>query len=247
MTIGVPIVFPFPPLQSAVFLTRLNRFAATVLTGATETTIHVPTSGRMPELLIPGAEVFWSPYDDRGERRTSGKLWVVRKPNGTLVCVDSVLPNHLVWQMACSGQLTWIPAGARLNREVTFGNSRFDFADLRSGLLVEVKSVTLVDGELGLFPDTPTARGARHVGELASAARDGYECHIVFVQQRMDGNRVTANRKRDPEFADAMIQAIDSGVKIHGYRSLVSLEGIHAIESIPYGDEGQNIVSQRPS
>lgn len=61
---------------------------------------------------------------------------------------------------------------AKIQREKTFGGSRFDFyvedKDGQGGWL-EVKGVTLEEGGTARFPDAPTERGVKHVQELAAA------------------------------------------------------------------------------
>ena len=58
-------------------------------------------------------------------------------------------------------------------------------------MLREVKSVSLVEGGIGLFPDAVTARGARHVRELAALRRSGdWAAAVLFVLQRPDAARI---------------------------------------------------------
>ncbi|MGD2069119.1 MAG: DNA/RNA nuclease SfsA, partial [Gemmatimonadota bacterium] len=90
-------------------------------------------------------------------------------------------------------------------------------------LVLEVKSVTLVDDGVALFPDAVTARGARHVRELADiAARDGWEGAVLFVLQRPDADRIVAARGIDPDFADALEGARRAGVRLLGRRCTVT-------------------------
>ena len=54
--------------------------------------------------------------------------------------------------------------------EVPVGHSRFDFLlkDGKGEMLLEVKSCTLFGKRVAMFPDAVTARGARHLRELAA-------------------------------------------------------------------------------
>jgi sugar fermentation stimulation protein A len=83
---------------------------------------------------------------------------------------------------------------------------------------VEVKSVTLVEGGTARFPDAPTARGARHVRELAQLASTGERAMILFVVQREDARRVTPHRGIDPTFAHALEAARRAGVLLRAAR-----------------------------
>ena len=91
--------------------------------------------------------------------------------------------------------------------------SRFDFllqSPKKRPLLVEVKSVTLCIGGIGLFPDAPTQRGARHVRELKQVSSSGLDAMIVFIAQREDIMEVSAHKETDPKFADAIKEAANA-------------------------------------
>ncbi|MGI6628662.1 MAG: DNA/RNA nuclease SfsA [Bacillota bacterium] len=103
--------------------------------------------------------------------------------------------------------------------------SRFDFllqGPKKRPLLVEVKSVTLCIGGIGLFPDAPTQRGARHVRELKQVSSSGLDAMIVFIAQREDIMEVSAHKETDPKFADAIKEAANANVRILAYRCAVS-------------------------
>jgi sugar fermentation stimulation protein A len=106
------------------------------------------------------------------------------------------------------------------------GRSRFDFAlrDLRGAeTLVEVKSVTLVEDGVALFPDAPTVRGARHLSELEDYVRAGGRALVLFVVQRGDARAVAPNARTDPRFARALLSAARAGVMLRAVR--FSLDG----------------------
>jgi sugar fermentation stimulation protein A len=103
-------------------------------------------------------------------------------------------------------------------------------------LLLEVKSVTLVEGGVGLFPDAVTERGARHVRELAELTRDGeWATAVLFVLQRDDAQEIQAASAIDPRFADELQAAMVQGVKVLGRRCRVTLDGITLGEAVPAG------------
>lgn len=92
--------------------------------------------------------------------------------------------------------------------------------------LVEVKSVTLVKGRTGLFPDAPTERGVRHLKELSHLVERGFLTHCVFVVQRPDVDCVEPNLDVGPGFAEALLDAHEGGVRLLAYRCTVSARGI---------------------
>lgn len=103
-------------------------------------------------------------------------------------------------------------------------------------LLLEVKSVTLVEEEIGLFPDAVTERGARHVRELAELTRQGeWATAILFILQRDDAREIQAASAIDPRFADELQAAMAQGVEVLGRRCQVTLEGITLGDPVPAG------------
>ncbi|MEQ9569645.1 MAG: DNA/RNA nuclease SfsA, partial [Longimicrobiales bacterium] len=103
-------------------------------------------------------------------------------------------------------------------------------------LVVEVKSVTLVDDGVALFPDAVTARGARHVDELAAlAARPGWEAAVLFVLQREGAREIRAAAELDPRFAERLDAARRAGVRVLGRRCRVSETAVTLGDPVPVG------------
>jgi len=152
---------------------------------------------------------------------------------GGLVSVDSQLPNRLFEEAVRAGVL--LPECAGLEREVTWGHSRFDFRLQTAGgvLWVEVKSVNLVEGDLALFPDAPTVRGARHLDELAALVAAGERAMVVFIVQRDDARRFAPFAARDPAFAAALARAQAAGVAVRVYGCRVSPRAIELAGRLP--------------
>jgi sugar fermentation stimulation protein A len=233
---------PFPgPLQEARFIARPNRF---LLHCALEpcgrdtlpVPVHLADPGRLKELLLPGQRVWLRPAASP-TRKTAWSAVLVESPDGTgLVSVDTTMPNRLIHRALEAGALDEFAGWALERAEWTHGRSRIDFLlarDVRR-LALEVKSVTLVEDGVALFPDAITARGARHVRELADLARqDRWEAAILFVLQRDDAHRVEAARSIDPVFADALAEARDAGVHVLARRCRVTLQGLELGAPVP--------------
>ena len=122
-----------------------------------------------------------------------------------------------------------------LRREVTFEDSRIDLMlSGRSGrCYIEVKSVTLVEGGIGIFPDAPTERGRKHLFSLQEAVRQGHRAAVVFVIQRPDAHVFSPNRSTDPEFCTTLGEVIEHGVEAYAYRCEVSLSKIELADPVP--------------
>jgi sugar fermentation stimulation protein A len=175
-----------PPLISAAFLARLNRFAARVTVDGRELMAHVPNSGRLRELLVPGAACMVAPHPASATtRRTDCTLTLVHH-NGDWVCLDTHITPRILAEAVETGGLPPFAGCHVALREAWYGSSRLDLAlEGPAGTwLVETKCVTLVERGMALFPDAPTERGRRHMEELAGAVRNGHRAAAVFVVQR---------------------------------------------------------------
>ena len=71
-----------------------------------------------------------------------------------------------------------------------------------------------------------TARGARHLAELADVAAAGGRSVMAFVVQRGDCDRVAIAADLDPAYAKAFAQARRAGVEVLAYGCRVTPEGI---------------------
>ena len=207
----------YPGVRPAVFLRRLNRFIAHVLLDGAEETVHVRNTGRLLELLVPGAPVLLTPSPTAG-RKTAYTLVAIYKGE-RLVNIDSLAPNQLAAAALAAGQLPAIGPVDAVRREVNYGGSRFDLGFTAGGRqgFVEVKGVTLERDGVAMFPDAPTARGARHLQELAAAVRAGCLGYVLFVIQLQGVRSFCPNAATDPAFVAALREAADTGVGVLAY------------------------------
>jgi sugar fermentation stimulation protein A len=195
--------------------------------------------GRLRELLLEGKRV-WLRQASNPERRTRWSAVLVESPDGEkLVSLDSTLPNRLIGRALKEGALEEFQGWALERAEFAMGRSRFDFLLSNSSgrqMVVEVKSVTLVEDGVGLFPDAVTERGARHVAELADIAqRPAWEAVVLFVLQRSDAREIRAAKAIDPKFASTLQRASASGVRVLGRRCRVLFDRLELGEGVPAG------------
>ena len=75
-----------------------------------------------------------------------------------------------------------------------------------------MKSVTL-SRETGLaeFPDSVTARGAKHLGELARMAQAGHRAVLLYLVQRTDCSAFSVAADIDPAYAAALDAEVAEG------------------------------------
>ena len=229
------------------FLGRRNRFAADVLVDGRHATAHVPNSGRMEELLVEGASVLLNLAPALAERRTAFDLVLVRY-QGRWVGVDSRMPPALAIEAWRSGLLPALAGYQSVRREVRFGESRLDlqFQGPQGLCYAETKSVNLVEEGLALFPDAPTSRGVRHLGELVRAVSDGHAAAAVFVIQRDDARALAPYEAADPQFARALRVAAAHGVGIYAIACSVTETAITPMSLVPVRlGEGEIVAGTR--
>ena len=106
------------------FVKRINRFVAIVSIDGQEENVHVKNTGRLKELLIPGAEVILE-VSDNPNRKTKYSLIAARKQD-RWVNIDSQVPNAVVYDALLHGKIKEFPKLDVVQREVTYGGSRFD-------------------------------------------------------------------------------------------------------------------------
>lgn len=216
------------------FVARDNRFRVTVDVGSRQVWAHLPNSGRLGELLHPGRHVVMVERAARG-RKTDYDLNLVEH-DGRWVSVDARLPNDLVEEALVAGRLDPLAGYPALRREVTYGQSRFDFlleAPGKPPCLVEVKSITLVVDGLGCFPDAVTLRGRRHVNELARAVTEGYRAAVIFCVQRDDVAGMRPHDESDPGFGQALRNAASQGVEVYAYACRVEPGRVEVSRRLP--------------
>ena len=217
----------FPPLVEGRFIKRLNRFAALVDVDRKEYLAHVPNSGRMHELLVPGYRVLLAPAPASASRKTAYDLALV-DIGDTLSSADARLPNKLLAEAIAEDRLPQFDGYPAVRPEQVFGESRLDFLLEGPGgsCYVETKSVTLVENGVGLFPDAPTLRGVKHLHSLMAAREAGHEAAVIFVIQRADADTFAPHDVADPLLGTTLREAVAAGVKTWAYRCRVDEQSI---------------------
>ncbi|MHA1384662.1 MAG: DNA/RNA nuclease SfsA [Candidatus Helarchaeota archaeon] len=195
------------------FIERLNKFLGIVRLNNEEIKCFIPNLGRMKELLYKGKQVCLTKIQKKG-RKTDFDLIAVEH-EGELVSIDSRIPNKFVYNLLENKKLFKFEFD-EIKPEYHYKNSRFDFFLRKNDkkYLIEVKSCTLVENSVALFPDAPTERGARHVFELIEALHEDYKAYIIFIIQRADADTFGPNEETDSNFSEKLKLAKKKGVGI---------------------------------
>jgi sugar fermentation stimulation protein A len=232
----------FPaPLIPATLVRRYKRFLAdVVLPGGEEITVHVANPGAMTGLAAPGARV-WLSRSDRPGRKLVHSWELVEVDFGggpELVGVNTAHPNALVAEALAAGLIPELAGYATVRREVKYGrSSRIDLllADpARPACYVEVKNVHLMRTPgLAEFPDSVTARGAKHLDELAAVVAAGYRAVMLFLIQIGSAEKLALARDIDPRYGAAFDRARAMGVEATAYKCALSGEGVALAGPVP--------------
>ncbi len=223
------------PLQAATLVKRYKRFLADVITDkGDEITVHCPNSGSMRGCSTPGSKVMLSTSPNL-KRKYPQSLEMVREGD-TWIGVNTMLTNKIVAESILEGRIKELQGIDTLTREVTTSkSSRLDLLLERGDekIYVEIKNCSLVEDGWAMFPDAVTARGTKHLNELASLVEQGYQGIIFFCIQRMDCDRFKPAAHIDPLYAKTLAEVSRKGVKILAYQAEVTPESIVIRKSIP--------------
>jgi len=234
----------FPsPLIKGTLLKRYKRFLADIDLGNKVITAHCANPGSMMGLAEPGSSV-WLSISDNPKRKLkySWELLEIDLGQGpVLVGINTAHPNPVVYEAISSGIIKELSGYPAMRREVKYGvNSRIDILLENNDLkrcYVEIKNVHLMrKSGLAEFPDSVTARGTKHLGELANMVREGHRASMVYLIQRNDGERMALARDIDPVYGEAFDEARKAGVEMLAYRCRLSTQSIEVEYSIPILD-----------
>ena len=218
-------------LTQCSFLCRVNRFIAKCMVDDVETTVHVKNTGRLRELLVPGATC-WLERSGNPARKTLYDLVAVEK-NGRIINIDSQAPNLIAKEWVQSGGWGGV---TDVRSEVTLGDSRFDLCCMHGDIrcMIEVKGVTLFNEDgVAIFPDAPTSRGAKHLRGLIEAPKAGMERGLLFVIMKEDAVGFMPNDATDPDFSAALREAHQAGVRIVAACCRVTADSAEIIRTAP--------------
>lgn len=165
----------------------------------------------MRELLLPARPIILRKR--RSQRRKTRYDFSLGNYYGRWVSIDARLPGVLLPESIENRDLPEFAQYSFLKREITYRSSRIDLllGKGKDRCLVETKCITLVNGEVALFPDVPTITGTKHVVDLIEAIAEAYETWIIFICRRDDARFLSPNESADPHFTETLRRAYNWG------------------------------------
>lgn len=224
-------------LKPAILIKRYKRFLADItLNNDDITTIHVANTGAMTGCAEP-ADTVWYSISCNPKRKYPYSWELTQTKQNHLICVNTLRANQLTEEALLNGTITELQGFDELQREVKYGdeNSRIDFLLRYNSNMgnknkqltyVEVKSVTLLEGDQGYFPDTVTTRGQKHLRELTSIVKNGDRAVLLFTVLHTGIHQFKVAEHIDEKYAHLLKEAIDSGVEVLVYKAKISPESI---------------------
>jgi len=224
------------PLIETRLVKRYKRFLADVeIPDGEIITVHCANPGSMLGLTEPGIRA-WISDSQNPKRKLRYSLEMV-EVDGVIVGINTSHPNKLAKEAIELGRISELTGYETLRTEVKYGeNSRIDIllqSDGKPDTYVEVKNVHFIRTPgIHEFPDSVTARGAKHLDEMANEVRRGNRAVMLYVIQRNDGDTFKFAADLDPNYCEAFKRAHEAGVEAIAIRCNVTPESIDAVDLI---------------
>jgi len=233
-----------PPLESVTLLRRYKRFLADVRRAdGSEITIHCPNTGSMKNCVLPGVEQPALMSDSgNSKRKYRHTLEALQVAHGHWAGVNTSRTNALVEEAVRAGRIPELSPHTGVEREVTFGDSRFDLAlgeRRQPHTFIEVKNVTLGPGPddpddgVIAFPDSVTTRGQKHLQTLMDVVEQGHRAVLFFCVQHSGAAAARPADEIDARYGALLRMALTQGVEVMAWRVSLSEKAFVLENSLP--------------
>lgn len=226
------------PLRAGRLIRRYQRFLADVETESGTITAHCPNTGSMMGCVEPGSRVWLSPAPN--PKRKCAWTWELVEVDGAVqVGINTGRSNTLVREAVEAGRISELQGYPTIRSEVPYGQQRSRIDLLLAGpgrpeCYVEVKNVTAaVENGIAYFPDAVTARGTKHLQEMAEMVRQGRRAVLCFCVQRGDIAEVRPADHIDRTYGRTLREVMAHGVEVLAYAADVTTAGIELARPLP--------------
>ena len=223
-------------LLQGIFIKRYKRFFVDIKYKNKTITSHCPNTGSMMGLLDKNNIVFFS-KSDNPDRKLKYTLQIIKAKN-KLVGINTHLTNKIVLEALTNKKIKDLIKYNTIKSEVKFSEkTRFDFliSNNKEKCFVEVKNVTLSrKNKIAEFPDSPTARGIKHLNDLCLSKKKGFKAYILYLIQRNDCESFSIAADIDLDYKVSLEKALKSGVKLLCYDCKLDGDEIKLNKEIKY-------------
>lgn len=229
------LIYQYPDLIPGRLIKRYKRFLADIeLVTGEVITAHCPNTGPMTGIYVPDSLVQVSKSNN--PQRKLAYTWEMIQLGSTWVGTNTAMPNRVI-KLALEQQLLpeLVSKYNNIRSEVAYGKdkkSRIDFLltgdSSQPAIYLEVKSVTLSQANLALFPDTVTTRGQKHLRELIDLVPETTAIMLYFIN-RSDCDTFAPSDTCDPKYGELLRLAVAQGVIVLPYRFEITPQGISCL------------------
>jgi len=158
------------------------------------------------------------------------------KIDGQWVGINTNNPNKLAFEAISMHEIPEISGYDQVTREVKWEDSRFDVMarNETETCFIEVKNVSMKEGNFALFPDAITTRGKKHLETLMRVKKTGMRAIMLYIVQRCDVDAFSTAKEIDPEYAKTLKKAFENGVEIFVLQVKVTPTSISINKRIPF-------------
>lgn len=222
-------------LTQATLIKRYKRFLADVIMPNGEIiTVHCPNTGAMTGCCDPNSTVYLS-HSGNLKRKYQYTWEYATDTVGNKICINTHNANKVVLDALQSHRIGEVTQYSNILPEQKVNKSRIDFLLQEDGMTdcyLEVKSATLAEGPMGMFPDTVTKRGQKHCYELAEISKLGIHAKLLFCVMRESISKFKIAQSIDQDYASAVKFAQAQGVEVLCYGCELNLDGIQITHPI---------------
>ncbi|WP_290537458.1 DNA/RNA nuclease SfsA [Alcanivorax sp.] len=232
-----------PPLERVTLLRRYKRFMADVVRAdGSEITVHCPNTGSMKNCVLGEPQQALISDSGNPKRKYRHTLEALQVGHGHWAGVNTSRPNALVEEAIRAGEVAELGPGSGVQREVKYGDSRFDLAlGERSDphAFVEVKNVTLGPGPndpddgVIAFPDSVTERGQKHLLTLMEVVASGKRAVLFFCVQHSGALAARPADEIDARYGELLREAVEKGVEVLAWKVALSPDGFRLEHPLP--------------
>ena len=225
------------PLIKGKLINRYKRFFADVeLENGDIVTAHCPNTGSMKTCRDEGATVYL--LHNPSPTRKLAYTWELTETYGGFILINTHRPNKIVEDAILNNEIAELKGYADLRKEVKYGEkSRIDLLlenhPSSPDCYVEIKNVTLKDGDTAIFPDSKTERGTKHLMELEKMAANGFRAVIFFLVNRPDVSSFDVAREIDTVYCATFDKVIHNDVEVLVYQTRITTSEISINKSLP--------------